>query len=798
MTFLVKTNLRDAAEKVRVCTKDEFWRIATAPETIRKIENYRRDLALFKEGQLTKEEFTRRTKYTKGALSVFMFHAADCINGVRSNAAAKSNGMVMLDLDHLEEPVKFFDEEVKGRENELGIIYVAVTPSGEGLRIVAKKPNGLTLPQAQYWLAAKLGDVEFDKACKDLARCSFANSENDILYVYEEPLFSQEIAYQVIPDSEVVAATVLMEEREKAPKNTATTATTTTADASSAATSYTATSTVDDGEVPCFKGVPYSDIIEEWFALPVSPRHGKPEQGERNTRLSQLVFHLRNICDKDEALLLRIVPRFGLGEEEMKTLIHSACKKEGYFQTRDIQQAVRRAAAKCGQNISLAVEEEDEEDENNPFYRDYAPQLPKKLPGLVKLCTSRAPEPYRAAIAMAIFPPLCAHVPNVKFKYRNDEYRRANITSCLIAPTGAGKSCINTPINAILADIDKRDTEKRKKDKEFKRKNAAKGAYKDKDLRPDDLGIQIINTDISLPKFYDLTAEAHGRLLYSYVPEIEYFNKFDGGNTDSLFGTIKNSFDSAKVGQDRVGEQSVSERVEIGYVWNASTTPTNGRKFWRGNIIDGAMNRVTFSTIPKRKRGAPMPEGKDYTENFYRELQPYIDNLNKVQVPECGYMVIPQANALARKMRKHCAEIAVLSRSDAYESVSFRAVVLAWEKACVLYLANGCKWEKSIEDFCMWSLDYDLYCKFLFFGDELTAEEKAEREFLERKHTPGKASFLSKLPEFFTLQQLQQLRAQYGSSTAEADVVAQLANYVSRKKIIKNADGTYTNLIHNS
>lgn len=777
--------------KTHLCTREDFWRIVTAPETIRKIENYRRDLALFKQGQLTKEEFARRSKHTKGALPAFLFHAADYVNGERLAVNATASGFVMLDVDHIEAPQKFYEEEVKGREKELHIIYVAVTPSGEGLRIVAKKPNGLTLAQAQYWLASKLGDVEFDRSCKDLARCSFANGEGDILYIYEEPFFAEGTAFQIIPDSEVVAAQVLMEQRENAPKTTAATATTTTADASSAAT-YTATSIVDDGEVPCFKGVPYSAIIEEWFNLPVSPRHGKPEQGERNTRLSQLVFHLRNICDKDEALLLRIVPRFDLSESEMKTLIHSACKKEGYFQTRDIQEAVMKAAAKCGQRVDFT---EDVDDEN---VVDDAPPMPEKLPSVIRLLTSKVPDHLKPAVAVGVFPALCAHIVNVRFKYKNNEYRRPIISSCLMAPTASGKSCIDIPIKKIMADIVARDKESRKKDKEFKEKNARRGSTKDKDKRPDDIIIQYINADITLPSFYQRQEEAKGRLLYTYAPEIKMLKKFAGGDLDFFFEVVKNSFDSVECGQDRVGDNSVTALGEIGFVWNASAVPSRGKEFWANNIIDGAMNRVVFSTIPQQPIGAPLTEEAEYTAAFDKALKPFIDNLNNAVGDENGIIKIPQAKALAAKMRAHCEEIAKMSRSRAYESISHRAVVLAWLMACVIYLAQGKKWDKSIEDFAFWALDNDIHCKFKFFGKELTAEEKAEREILvQTKPTPGRASFLTKLPEIFSLQQLQEVRARYGSSTNEADIVAQLANYVSRKKIIRNEDGTYTKLIKN-
>ena len=381
------------------------------------------------------------------------------------------------------------------------------------------------------------------------------------------------------------------------------------------------------------------------------------------------------------------------------------------------------------------------------------PPMPKKLPKLVELLISNTPEDYKAAVANAIFPPLATHLWKTRFNYIDNVEHEATLMCCLLAGTGAGKSCVQKPIDFIMEDIRKRDQENLKREKEWKDEMMRKGANKDKRKRPENLIIQEIDADMTNPAFVMRTAEAKEHFLYTSLNEIDQFDALKGIGMQQ-FRIMCLAFDPGnQYGQTRVGTQSVTERVTIRFNWNASTTIQKGIKYFKRVLTDGPISRINFCTIPERDIGEDIPIYGTYDEEFRNALKPYIDNLCMAT----GLVECQEAFELAKVLKDENAEFSRLSQDRVYENLSFRANVIGYLKACVLYVANGYKWEPEIADFIRWSERYDLYCKMRFFGDAI---KKAEIEG-EQESKRGPSSILGLLPEEFNYQQVEALRAEY-------------------------------------
>ena len=380
------------------------------------------------------------------------------------------------------------------------------------------------------------------------------------------------------------------------------------------------------------------------------------------------------------------------------------------------------------------------------------PPMPKKLPKLVELLISRTPEIYQPAVACAIFPPLATHLWKTKFRYIDNVEHEATLSSVLLAGTGAGKSCVQKPIDFIMEDIRKRDQENLKREKEWKDEMMRKGANKDKRKRPENLIIQEIDADMTNPAFVMRTAEAKGHFLYTSLNEIDQFDALKGIGMQQ-FRIMCLAFDPGnQYGQTRVGTQSVTERVTIRFNWNASTTIQKGIKYFKRVLTDGPISRINFCTIPERDIGEDIPIYGTYDEEFRNALNPYIDNLCMAT----GLVECKEAFELAKVLKDENAEFSRLSQDRVYENLSFRANVIGYLKACVLYVANGYRWEPEIEDFIRWSERHDLYCKMRFFGDAI---KKAEIEG-EQESRRGPSSILGLLPEEFNYQQVENLRVE--------------------------------------
>ena len=401
------------------------------------------------------------------------------------------------------------------------------------------------------------------------------------------------------------------------------------------------------------------------------------------------------------------------------------------------------------QSSNLQVQSSDE---------DYPepPVMPEKLPKLVELLISRTPEIYKPAVAHAIFPPLATHLWQTSFRYIDNVVHEATLSTCLLAGTGAGKSSVDKPIRYIMEDIRKRDAENLKREKEWKEEVTRKGANKDKRKRPDNLVIQEIDADMTSPAFVMRTAEAQGRFLYTSLNELDQFDALRGSGNQQ-FRIMCLAFDPFNLfGQQRVGVQSVTERVTIRFNWNASTTIQKGQRYFSKVLTDGPISRINFCTIPEREIGDEMPVYGDYDDAYREALKPYIENLNNAR----GLIDCPEAFQLALRLKDENAEFSRLSQDRVYENLSFRANVIAYLKACVLYVANGCKWEPEIDEFIRWSERYDLYCKMRFFGDAI----KRANDTGEKSSKRGPSNMLMQLPDEFTYQQVIDLRVANGMS----------------------------------
>ena len=449
--------------------------------------------------------------------------------------------------------------------------------------------------------------------------------------------------------------------------------------------------------------------------------------------------------------------------------VNALAEKQASQQVNSLQLKVERADSNHTVQSSMLQVQSTEEDYPDP------PVMPEKLPKLVELLISRTPEVYKPAVAHAIFPPLATHLWQTSFRYIDNVVHEATLSTCLLAGTGAGKSSVNKPISYIMEDIRKRDAENLKREKEWKEEMTRKGANKDKRKRPDNLVIQEIDADMTNPAFVMRTAEAQGRFLYTSLNELDQFDALKGtGNQYFRIMCLASDSDN-QYGQTRVGTQSVTERVTIRFNWNASTTIQKGQRYFSKVLTDGPISRINFCTIPEREIGDEMPVYGDYNDAYREALKPYIENLNNAR----GLIDCPEAFQLALKLKDENAEFSRLSQDRVYENLSFRANVIAYLKACVLYVANGCKWEPEIDEFIRWSERYDLYCKMRFFGDAIKRANFSNEKSSKR----GPANLLQQLPDVFNFQQAEYLRSQLGMD--KKGTPSMLRNWVNRNYIRK-------------
>ena len=487
---------------------------------------------------------------------------------------------------------------------------------------------------------------------------------------------------------------------------------------------------------------------------------GAPEPGMRSNFIFCMACHLRHVCDDNAEWIAGIMPTYGQEHDKWLGDIRQACNRN---QKPEMSRIMQKTLEAC--KMDMLVEMGAQE-------CSMPPAMPKRLPPLIRLLTSRTPDIYKPAVAHAVFPALASYLWRTRFLYVDNTLHEATLMNVLMAPTGAGKSCISEPINRILKNMRERDRENLRREREWKQLVQAKGANKDKPQRPEGLVIQEIDPDMTNAAFVQRLADAEERFLYTKMNEIDQFDALKtSSRSKAQFQIMCLAFDHGNTyGQTRVGCGSVSERVSIRFNWNASTTIQKGRKYFNQVLTDGPVSRINFCTIPEREIGADMPVFGTYDAEFDEQLRPYIERLEKAR----GLVTCPKAEALSKRLIEGCADFAVLSGSRSYENLSFRANVIAYLKAMVLYIAGGEKWDKTLEDFITWSLHYDLWCKMNFFANDMDEAEIAMR----RQGHRGPQNMLDLLPDEFTREEVHLLRQSQGITTGSTSKM--LSNWKHR------------------
>ena len=729
MKFGIAQNVRS---EVRECTPELLNQALDAPHVAKTCAEIEDALEDYRQGKLTQSEFETLKSQLKKRLPILTPHAT-FLNRRRKNDEAVPSGLSIYDLDHIPNPRAKW-AEIEARKKELGILLSHITPSTEGLRLIFVMPQGMDLAQSQAWMARELGDEKYDACVKDFARSSFLVPRDYVLY-QSEALFNEELTKN--------------EERrtmnEELPS---------------------------DGEKNSSIFIPHSSFpttyedLDYGFIIEVLEEQmgGKPDIGSRNNFIFSMACHLRYITNDDPLWIAQILPTYGEEREKRMSTIRSACNRS---QTKTMPRIMKRTLGICKKRMA-----EEEEIRNHQSETDSPPPLPKRLPPLIKLLVSRTPAIYQPAVAHAVFPSLATHLYDTRFRYIDNCLHEATLSCLLMAPTGSGKSSVNTPIDYIMADIRERDTVNMEKERNWKRETQSRGANKDKRQRPEGIIIQCIDADITSAAFVQRMADAEGRFLYVRMNEIDQlYNLSSRGNSHNVFDLLCLCFDFGNLyGQTRVGTGSVSEKVTVRFNYNVSTTIRKGQYFFRNVLTDGPLSRINICTIPERPIGSEMPVYGTYDETFAQELKPYIDRLNSAR----GLIECAQASKLTKKLVEECAEFSRLSQSRVYENLSFRANVIAFLKAMVLYVAHGEKWDKSMEDFVRWSLQYDLWCKMKFFGNAIEAQEESGMKL----PTKGPQNLLDQLPEVFTRAEAGQMRQRMGIRTGSLRMM--LGNWTHR------------------
>ena len=783
MSFGIAKNVRS---EVRECTPELLNRVLDSARVARICAEIEDALEKCRNGELTKDEYETIKAEMKKKLPIFTFHAV-FKNRRRKNDDAIPSGLCIYDLDHIPNPQAKW-AEIEPRKEELGILLSHISPSLEGLRLVFVMPAGATLSEAQAWMAQQLGDTQYDASVKDYARCSFAVPREYVLFMDKEGLFLDRT--QRHGDTEDLSAPAegfpeptlaCHPERSEGSECTAQpllsgciqtlrdAQSDTVGNPSEINNLCVSASLCSPKNYPqTHEGIPYSYIIETLE----EQMGGKPDIGARNNFIFSMACHLRYICDDNPLWIAEVLPTYGEDHEKFLATVKSACNR---IQTKVMPRIIKRTLAICKQRTDVDATE----DAQTP------PPMPEVLPPLIRLLVSRTPDIYQPAVAHAVFPALGAHLWKTTFRYIDNTLHEATHANVLMAPTGTGKSCICQPIDYLMADIRERDKVNMERERKWKQDMQTKGANKDKKKRPEGIVIQEIDSDVTSAAFVQRMAEAEERFLYARMNEIELFNNLSPrGNSNGQFQLMCLAFDYNNLyGQTRVGTGSVSERVCVRFNYNISTTVRKGQSYFRAVLTDGPISRINFCTIPERPIGSEMPVYGTYGEEFTEELRPYIDRLNNVR----GLVECEEASELARQLVRECAEFARLSQSRVYENLSFRANVIAFLKAMVLYVAHGEVWTPEMEDFVRWSLHYDLWCKMHFFGEAIEEQEYAGEKYRHR----GPQNLLDLLPEVFTREEAGLLRQHQG--IRQGTLKSMLSNWKKRGYIELYGEEIYGN-----
>ena len=685
--------------------------------------------------------------------------------------ALKPLQRLMLDFDEKGHSQEILKESLRLQEEGKWEILLVEESVRRGTHVLITLPEGMSPQEAQQRFSEDVG-FQADPALKDVSRCIYMVPEEFTLYV-SEALFKVD-ANQSRHGFHGLHGT------HPLPNETSGRLDDTETGNNSASSNQPKATETPSKENPCnpcnpclkeetsaypktHENIPYEQIIE----VLEEQMGGLPDIGSRNNFIFSMACHLRYICNDDPAWIAQVLPTYGEEQEKFVATVKSACQR---IQTKVIPRIIKRTMSICKQRFG-----EDADLMNQESSINRPPALPKKLPPLIELLVSRTPEIYQPAVAHAVFPALGTHLYQTRFRYIDNCYHEATLSCMLMAPTGSGKSCVNTPIDYIMADIRERDEANMERERKWKRDTQSKGANKDKKERPEGIVIQCIDADITNAAFVQRMADAEGRFLYVRMNEIEQLNNLSSrGNTNNVFDLMCLAFDYGNLyGQTRVSASSVSEKVTLRFNYNVSTTIRKGQYFFRNVLTDGPLSRLNICTIPERSIGAEMPIYGTYDDSFAEMLQPYIERLNLTR----GEVQCAEASALARAMVEECAEFSRLSQSRVYENLSFRANVIAFLKAMVLYVAHGEVWTPEMEDFVRWSLQYDMWCKMKFFGDAIEAQEEGGM----KPPTKGPQNLLDLLPEIFTREEAGLMRQRLGIRSGSLRQM--LGNWTHRRYI---------------
>lgn len=702
-----------------------------------EIDKLRRQLEA---GELTEKAFKDRKNQAKKQADACTFQGYNPTGQRRLRAEMAPTGHAMIDLDGLDNPDEVYTRCIQPLV-ERGIVWLChVTPSRRGLRCVFRLPAGMDIARAQRWLYDQIDVPESckDKCVKDLTRMSYFVPEDYLRHPATADGLKEALAKAIVPTATAVS--------------TVSTVSTAPSPAPEAA-----------GAEPeeaglAFKGVPYARIVEQLE----TQKGGKPREGERNVFVYDLTRTLAAITDADPQLLQRIVPAYGLERAEWAATIESACKSDSrFFITRELKQVLEQLGVNVREAAAQALWKE--------------PAMPARLPRLMKLLLGNTPDFYKPAVAQAVFPALATYLDQVSYTYIDGRSMESALMCVLIAPTGSGKSCVDDVISHIIADLMARDAVNRQAEEDWKADCAALGANQQRQKRQQ-WPIQCVQPDMTSAALLQRMSDAGGRFLFTQMDEIESLNKLG----DNKFLVVKYAFDQSMFGAERVGEKSVSKVCRTRYNFVAATTPGRAHDYFAKVLTDGPVSRVNFCSIAEREIGAPIPVFGKYTAKFDKDLAPFLRNLEKAT----GHVQCRQALELARSLSQELADNAVAMQDRVYENLSFRANVIGYRKAMVLWLANGCKWEPAIADFVRWSVHYDLYCKMCFFGHSI---RKAETNDAKVSTHRGPCNLLERLPDTFSPDDLKKLRAEMRMSV-DAIALAKLLNTWKSRKLIGQPD----------
>ena len=696
---------KDGAKMMRpVLTREEYLRLRNTKSQQTKVKAIR-------EGQ---EEL-------KTKLVQFSYSCLPNDDGSLKDTTRIST-TIGMDVDHIPaDQLTEVKERILNKKDELGLLMLELSARGAGFHLVFKRRNDLNQEDNLRWASNLLG-VEFDKGAKDITRVFFTTtaSPDDLLFLDDE-LFQIREAEKICDFSDF---------SEKSNNREA-------------------------AKPQLYNNIPYTDIIKKYWQLFNNGQ--EPIEGDRNVKTFELAVNLRTICDFNPDKMQQVIPNyFGdtkEGIEEWRRTLESALKephKGMPYRMKQVLAALKEnnGVKACGGTIAQP------------------PAMPSKLPPLIKLLTKNVPDFYKPAVASAVFPALAAHLHGVKFRYWDNVDHEATFMNILIGRQSIGKGTIKKPIEYIMEDIRQRDIPNRQREAEWKQKNP--GAKQKKDPRPTDICIQMLIDNLTDAVFNQRIVDAHNngqRFVYTMVDEIEALKKVTSrGTTDEVGLLIRKAFDNSLAGQERVGADSVSGIAPLRWNFNASTTPPNARKFFSRMINDGTVSRLDVATIINDNDDDNVPILGIYNHLFAASLKPYIDNLESAS----GLIECPQARKLALAIRQENNDTARLYDSEAYRVLSYRANVISWLKGMVLYVAGGYKWDKAIEDFVRWSQQYNLWCKMIYFGQQLERELR-EEEAIQRQSGPR--NLLELLPSEFDRNEYRQMRASQGRTADDENAL---------------------------